>query len=388
MKACFSLRHATLAALCMTLSLRLLSPAYGEANAELDGLMTLRDYHSRKISSHDVTGANNDGNCCQALAPGETKVIADIRGAGIIRHIWTTINSPEPYHLKKIVLRMYWDGETTPSVEAPIGDFFGLGLGEYFLYQSKPLSVGSMKALNCFFPMPFGRGARITVTNEGTEAARQLYYNIDYEEHARIPDTHARFHAQYRQAMPTPGWTNDWIKNGTPLANNKENPDGADNYVILEAKGRGHYVGVTHSLMQNQGDWWGEGDDMIFIDGEKIPSMKGTGAEDYYLGAWGYTSAENKQPTFAYGLYGNPLNGGDSRGAKWMVYRYHLESPVNFNKSIRVTIEAGHANHRSDNYFTTAFWYQAEPHGPFPVMPPVEQRIPRLQQTGGPEVAQ
>ena len=141
-----------------------------------------------------------------------------------------------------------------------------------------------------------------------------------------------------------------------------------------------------HSILQNQGDWWGEGDDMIFIDGETKPSINGTGSEDYYLGAWGYGTGGESRPTFAYQRYGNPLNGGGDRGAKWMVYRFHLESPITFNKSIRVTIEHGHANHRSDNFYTVGYWYQAEPHAPFPPLPVVEERLPQLKQTGGPEV--
>jgi hypothetical protein len=357
------------------------------AAGELDSLARFRAYKSRRISSHDRAGANDDGQWKSPIKAGETRELADIAGAGVIKHMWFTINSGERHHLKRIVLRMYWDGERTPSVEAPIGDFFGLGLGEYFTYESKPLSVGSQNALNCYFQMPYSRGARITVTNEGREDVRAFYYNFDYEEHESIPADLGRFHAQYRQAAPTKGWTNEWQRNGEPKINDRPNPKGEGNYVILEAEGRGHYVGVTHSILQNQADWWGEGDDMMFIDGEETPSIIGTGAEDYYLGAWCYGGCGGTgRPTFAFERYGNPMNGGDDRNAKWMVYRYHLESPVTFTKSLRVTIEAGHANHRSDNYYTVAFWYQAEPHGAFPALPPVEDRIPRLRPTGGPEV--
>jgi hypothetical protein len=354
--------------------------------SDLAHLAQFRDYKPRRISSTDPENRNADGTHRKPIGPGETREIATIEGAGIIKHIWITIATPEAHHLKKIVLRMYWDGEQSPSVDAPIGDFFGLGLGEYFTYESAPLSVGSQRAMNSYFPMPFSDGARITVTNEGGERIQAFYYNFDYEEHRSIPKTLARFHAQYRQATPTAGWSNEWVNNGDPRLD-KANPDGAGNYVILDVKGRGHYVGVTHSLLQNQGDWWGEGDDMIFIDGETTPSIIGTGAEDYYLGAWCYGGCGGSgKPTFAFQRYGNPMNGGDDRGAKWMVYRYHLESPVAFTKALKVTIESGSANHRSDNYFTTAYWYQGEPHEPFPALPPVADRIPRLKQTGGPEV--
>jgi hypothetical protein len=377
------------AALVLAASPSLMSAQAQDAGDELADLARFRNYKARRISSYDRTGANDDGNWKSPIKPGETREIANIKGAGIIKHMWFTINSPERHHLKKIVLRMYWDGEQTPSVEAPIGDFFGLGLGEYFLYESAPLSVGSQQALNCYFPMPYSTGARITVTNDGKENVNAFYYNFDYEEHASIPEDVGRFHAQYRQAAPTAGWTNQWQGNGDPKINDRQNPKGEGNYVILEATGRGHYVGVTHSLLQNQADWWGEGDDMMYIDGEETPSIIGTGAEDYYLGAWCYGGCGGKaKPTFAYQRYGNPMNGGDDRNAKWMVYRYHLESPVTFTKSLRVTIESGHANHRSDNYFTVAYWYQSEPHGAFPALPPVDERIPRLKDTGGPEVRQ
>lgn len=351
----------------------------------------LRDYSSERVSSYDVSGANDDGNWKNKIKPGDTRTIAEMNGPGIIKHIWITIASNEPQHLKKIILRMYWDDETTPSVEAPIGDFFGLGLGKYFLYESKFLSVGSQRALNCSFEMPFRKSARITVTNEGEQAIDAFYYNIDWEKHRSLPENIAYFHAQYRQATPTKGWTNDWKYNGDAHINNKKNKTGENNYVILEAKGRGHYVGVTHSIVQNQGDWWGEGDEMIFIDDEKKPKIHGTGAEDYYLGAWcyggcGISPFGHSKPTFAYSEYGNPQNGGDDRGAQWTVYRYHSESPIVFNKSIKVTIEHGHANHRSDNYYTVAYWYQVEPHAPFPALPSVKERIPELVNTDGPTI--
>jgi hypothetical protein len=133
------------------------------------------------------------------------------------------------------------------------------------------------------------------------------------------------------------------------------------------------------SVLQNQDDWWGEGDDMFFIDGEKLPSINGTGSEDYFLGAWDF----GNQP-FSYALFGAPVKGEERAGSRSSVYRFHLDSPITFTKSIRATIEHGHANHRSDNYFSVAYWYQTEPHGAFPPLPPAEQRIPKLFPVGGP----
>ena len=358
-------------------------------SSELSTLPVLRTYSNHRVSSHDRTGANDDGNWQNPIRAGETRTIAEIDGPAVISHIWITISTPESYYLKKIVLRMFWDGEATPSVEAPIGDFFGLGFGEYFLYESAVLSVGSQRALNTFFPMPFRRSARLTVKNEGDETVSAFYYNIDYERHEQLPDDIGYFHAQYRQGTPNPGWTTDWTLNGDDLVNEHRNLDGADNYTLLDATGRGHYVGVTHSILQNQGDWWGEGDEMILIDGDTTPRIIGTGSEDYYLGAWcyggcGISPFGNARPTFAFQRYGNPVNGGDDRGAKWMVYRLHTESPVVFQDSIKVTIEHGHGNHRADNFYTVAYWYQVEPHGPVPELPAVADRIPRQFETGGP----
>ena len=343
----------------------------------LANLPQAKDYVQKRSSSYDRSGANADA---RTLAPGETLAVLDDSGPGIITHIWFTIASQDPWHLKALVLRAYWDREATPSVETPIGDFFGLGLGDYYLYQSIPLSVGSDKALNCFFPMPFHKHARITVTNEGSRKVDALYFNIDYREYSKpLPVDQLYFHAQYRQANPNAGRTTDWKSNADPLVNDKKNLDGAGNYIWMEATGGGHYVGVTMSILQNQDDWWGEGDDMFFVDGETRPSINGTGSEDYFLGAWGFAAG-----AFNYGLYGAPVKGPEKAGSRSSVYRFHLDSPITFTKSLRATIEHGHANHRSDDFFSVAYWYQAEPHAEFPRLPPFEERIPKLHAVGGP----
>lgn len=334
-------------------------------------------YTLHRASSTDPTGANAD---FRSIAPGATLTVLDTDGPGMISHIWFTIATGEAYHLKRIVLRMYWDGEKDPSVEAPIGDFFGLGLGVYHNWQSQVLSVGSDKSLNSFFPMPFRHHARITVTNEGKERVGSFYYNIDYRTYTeQLPADTIYFHAEYRQAQPNHGWTNNWTSNGDPLVNNKTNLDGKDNYVWMEAKGHGQYVGVTMSVLQNQDKWWGEGDDMFFIDGEKKPSIVGTGSEDYFLGAWDFGGKP-----FSYQLYGAPIVGEELAGSRSSVYRFHLNAPIPFTKSIRATIEHGNANARSDNFYSVAYWYQSEPHEPFPPLPPVEDRLPTLQHVGGP----
>jgi hypothetical protein len=361
--------------------LALAVPALAQNLSSLSGLMASltepHDYVLKRISSWDRSGGNADS---RKIGPGETFTVLEESGPGAITHIWITIASPENAHLKKLVLRMYWDGESTPSVEAPIGDFFGLGLGDYFTYGSFPLAVGSTKALNSFFPMPFRKEAKITVTNEGKLLVGNFYFNIDYRAFKTpLPADTCYFHAQYRQAAPNKGWTNQWKYNGDPLVNGRPNLTGEGNYVWMEAKGRGHYVGVTMSVFQNQDGWWGEGDDMFFIDGEQLPSISGTGSEDYFLGAWDFGDQ-----AFSYGLFGAPLKGAELAGSRSSVYHFHLDSPIPFTKSIRATIEHGHANHRSDNYFSVAYWYQTEPHAAFPPLPPVDQRLPKLYPVGGP----
>jgi hypothetical protein len=346
------------------------------AAEELLTLARLRKYKTRRSSSWDRTGGNNDSI---PVEPGQTASLLDVSGAGVVTHIWFTINSPDPMHLKNLVLRAWWDGEATPSVEVPIGDFFGLGLGEYFVYQSALLAVAPIKALNAYFQMPFASSARIAVSNEGKVRTDNLYFAVDYVTLASLPGDVGRFHAQYRQAAPCKGWTDDWTNNGSSGINERKNLSGAGNYVFLEATGKGHFVGVTQAVEQNQDGWFGEGDDMIFIDGDAMPTINGTGTEDYYNGAWDFGGQ-----AFANLHQGAPYIVDPERiGGRYCLYRWHTESPITFEKSIRVTIEHGHANHRSDNFYSTAYWYQAEPHAQFPVLPEPAARVPRIFRVGG-----
>jgi hypothetical protein len=373
--------HRIVFAMCALVCVLMCASAWAQSeisqSTELSSLISPHPYVQKRASSYDRTGGNDD---FRKIAPGETLTLLDDSGPGVITHIWITIASSEKYHLKKLVLRMYWDDEASPSVEAPIGDFFGLGLGDYFLFESTPLSVASDKALNCFFPMPFRRRARITVSNDGKEEVDAFYFNIDYQALIKdLPANTVYFHAQYRQATPAKGWTNQWESNDAAAVNVKKNLDGQNNYVWLEATGQGHFVGVTMSILQNQDGWWGEGDDMFFVDGEKLPSINGTGSEDYFLGAWSF----GDHP-FSYALFGAPVKGSESAGSRSSVYRFHLDSPIPFTKALRATIEHGHANHRSDNFFSVAYWYQNEPHATFPVLSSVEERLPRIYPVGGP----
>lgn len=312
----------------------------------LQNLSRHQDFTSKRISSFDRTGGNNDR---LNIPPGGTVTLAEIKGPGAIHHIWVTI-AAEPFYGRKIILKIYWDGEEFPSVEAPIGDFFGVGHGLNRNISSLPLSCSSEgRARNCYWYMPFERSARITATNEGAQPVGAFYYYIDYRKLPMLPQDTPYFHAQYCQEMPCqPG----------------------KNYVICDASGRGHYVGCNLSILQSAMGWWGEGDDMIYVDGEEFPSLYGTGSEDYFSDAWGMREGENL-------FYGCPLQESDFLvGSKATVYRYHIPDPIPFKKSIQVTIEHGHANDRSDYYSSVAYWYQSEPHRPYPSLPSVEKRIP------------
>jgi hypothetical protein len=342
----------------------------------LGNLATLRDARSRRASSWDTTGGNAD---FWIIRPGETRTIADLRGPGCVRHIWMTTMSREDAYLRRSVLRMYWDGAATPCVETPLGDFFGIGHGMMAEFWSQPLSMSPRdgRGFNCFFPMPFASSGRVDITNEG-ERSLILYFYVDYEEYDRAPNDAAYFHAQWRRENPTDGWG----KKGEPHTNDERaeawtrpNIEGEGNYVILEASGRGHYVGCNLNIdvfEKQQNDWYGEGDDMIWIDGEL--TLRGTGTEDYF------NTAFCPAKTFSAPYHGLTVYSGTDIwpwSGKNSMYRYHIEDPIHFRTSIKVTIEHGHANDLSNDYSSTAYWYQLEPHAQPHPLPPAADRLPR-----------
>jgi hypothetical protein len=300
---------------------------------------------------------------------GETRVISEMKGAGCIRHIWMT-TTHEDNMLRRLVLRMYWDGEETPSVLCPLGDFFGLGHARATYFASLPLQA-SYLGLNCWFPMPYSEGARITVTND-SDRDGFLYFYIDYQEWEKAPEDTGRFHACWRRELV--------VKKDEQTGENSRgetqrlNTTGKDNHIILEAEGRGHYVGCCLHIDTNEPGWWGEGDDMFFIDGEPWPpSLHGTGTEDYFCGAWNYNRLRETYCTPYYGYY---FKGNADYTGKHSQYRFHLEDPVYFQRSLLFSIEHGHANDRQGDWTSTAYWYQTERSKPLPEVGTFEARIP------------
>ncbi|MCL2811735.1 MAG: DUF2961 domain-containing protein [Clostridia bacterium] len=342
--------------------------------ASLSNLHLRRHTKRLRASSYDTTGGNKDH---WVIAPGETRVLADLTGPGCVNHIWFTLMNTqnEPHFLRKVMLRAYWDKETLPSLEVPVGDFFGMGHAMTKNFVSEPLQMSPEdgRGFNCWFPMPFHAAARFEVTNEGKHPLL-LYFYIDYERCEALPQDTLYFHAQWRRECPTDGIDDTSVDNHH-FAGGGCNTTGDGNYVILEAEGTGHYVGCNiniHNLREsNKWDWPGEGDDMIFVDGEAWPpNLHGTGTEDYVNMAW------SPKQEYSAPYHGIILGGDTNWKGKITYYRYHVRDPITFEQSIRVTVEHGHNNHRSDDWCTTAYWYQMEPHKPFAPMAPVEKRLP------------
>jgi hypothetical protein len=347
-------------------------PAAGLAQPGPDGAAFLpsyaraQEYRSLKQSSYDRTGGNRDSF---TLPAGATLELFNAQGPGAITHIWFTIAAQSQTHLKDLVLRAYWDGNPKPSVETPVGDFFGLNLGQYQIYESAYLACSPGKSLNCYFYMPYRHGVRMTVTNEGSRHVGAFYSNIDYLSVNAQPADMLYFHAQYRQSAPCVP-----VKFTGP----KLNPDGRDNYVYAETRGRGNLMGVTLGVLLNAGGWMGEGDDMIFIDDESKPLIIGTGTEDYFLGSWNFGGRDGAVP-FAHRYYGAPvIIMPEQTGGRYCCYRWHGDNPVTFTRYMKHTMEHGHANDRGDNFFSVCYWYQSEPFTDFPALPPLEARIPKV----------
>lgn len=330
-----------------------------DLNFGLGALPIITDAKSRSISPENMEGRPGSGGKAKGgrkgsafinIASKKKAIIAEIDGTGVIHHIWLTFPSKigdELFLSRKLLIRMYWDREDEPSVEAPIGDFFGMGHGVRKTYYSLPMSICPQGGHNCYFPMPFETGARIEIENLSPIEITGFYYQIDYSLTNKLPKNLGRFHAQWRCESPT-------VK--------------LRDYVIVDGiQGRGHYVGTVLSITTLEDNWWGEGEIKFYIDDDKeYPTICGTGTEDYFGGAWGF-GEEFYSP-----FLGLPYSvGGEKTGGQHSMYRWHILDPIRFQKRLRVTIQqigwkSGGLYERSDNVSSVAYWYQIEPHNKFP----------------------
>lgn len=360
-----------------------------------------------RLASWDQRGKNQDYWMIPAQ---ESITLGEIQGPGCITHMWMTSScrksvapslidpklgasaapvmeihpalgvvwdAYDPFYYRKALIKITWDDQDTPSVLAPLGDFFCIGNSYPGNFSSLPFNVslkpeeagkyGAPCAVSCYFPMPFNKKAKIEIVNEN-DLPFILYFNIDYEMYSSpLPEGTAYFHSSWTRQNPCAGWGTD-IQVNSPEVNNVVNKDGKDNYTILDVSGQGHYVGCNLTVKHFQGSWWGEGNDMFFIDGEEAPSLNGTGTEDYFNHGWGMQRN-------AYLFYGTIVHEGDTDGFQ-VSYRFHITDPVRFTKHLRVSIEHGHANQLSDDWSSTAYWYQTLPTQEKLTIAPVGERIP------------
>lgn len=341
----------------------------------LDQLAYIRDAQTGRASSWDKTGRNSDA---WWIEPGESAVLADLKGPGCITHLWLT----QANHYRECLLKITWDDADSPSVVCPLGDFFGLGHGLVNSYQSLLFSASTRNnhvfnagcALNSYVQMPFRQRAVVELVNESSERHRQYFY-VDYETGA-VPNEAGYFHAEFRRENPFGGWGHE-IRVNAPEANiaNKERTAWDNNYVLLQTQGRGHYIGCNISVTNFQGTWWGEGDDMIWVDGYKWPpELHGTGSEDYLNQAWGMQDN-------AFWRNGSSIHEANTDGYQTS-YVHHLENPVRFEREIKATIEHGHGNHLCNEMSSVAYWYAAQPTR-VAAPPAVAQRMPVLRDNQG-----
>jgi hypothetical protein len=345
----------------------------------LGNLARLSQAQTRSISPENFTGEKGKGGMATAgtgaeaarelgqgwkispsirIAPGEVRVLADIQEPGAIQQIWMTPTG----HWRFSILRIYWDGADTPSVECPVGDFFACGWGKYAQVSSLAVCVNPGSAFNCYWEMPFRKSCKITLTNIAADEM-VLYYQINYTL-TDVPDDAAYFHAQFRRVNPLPY---------------------KEDYVLLDGvKGQGHYVGTYMAWGVNNAGWWGEGEIKFFIDGDgHFPTICGTGTEDYFCGSYDF-SVGKEQGQGAYREFTTPYSGlaqvirpdgWYASQTRFGLYRWHIMDPIRFRENLRVTIQA--LSWRSgrrylplqDDIASVVYWYQALPTAPFPPLP-------------------
>lgn len=325
----------------------------------LPDLPRLKRYSAHRSSSQNrYVGSNDDS---KRIMPGETLVMADLTGPGVVSHIWLTVADNEYAWPRLVRLRVYYDGKKTPSVDVPLGDFFAVGHGYERNVDSLPIRDSSYgRARNSYWSMPFRKSCRITVTDEGKRPVTMFYYHVDWQQHPSLPDDIAYFHGYYRQERPAVS---------------------GRNYEFLHVKGTGHYVGTVLNVIQAGVGWFGEGDDLFFVDGAAKPQIYGTGTEDYLSDAWGLRVSTGPWT-------GTPVAEGELVGARLSGYRWHVPDPIPFTKSLWAGIE--HAGwtynddgklrssfeQRPDYFSSAAFWYQKGVNEDLPEPPYGDDRLP------------
>lgn len=317
--------------------------------------------------------------CISCLKAGDTVTLAEMEGPGVIQHIWITVTDrteADHFVLRDLVIRMYWDDETVPSVESPLGDFFCCGFGRGCQVNSLPIVVNPSRGMNCYFPMPFGKRARITLENQHAVDIGGFFYQVDYCLYDALPEETAYFHAQWRRERITTL---------------------AQDYTVLDnVKGCGQYVGTYLALTTLERFWWGEGEMKFYIDGDDdYPTLCGTGTEDYFGGAWSFAAQQEGRtveqtyctPFMGYPFYSktdtihNDYFNDDCPPMRGF-YRWHIMDPIHFEQDLRVTLQQIGVCHkglfeRQDDVATVAYWYQAEPHAPFGPLMEKTLRWPR-----------
>lgn len=361
----------------------------------ISALPYLTSGRSRAVNAENRTGEKGKGGmaeshlgpsrkgspCLKNIMPGQEEILAEIDGPGMLEHIWMTVDAKtsegDCFVLRDLVLKMYWDEETEPSVEAPLGDFFCCGFGTECRIDSSFIAVVPSRGLNAYFAMPFRKKAKIVLENQHVNLIPAFFYQIDYCLYDFLPERTAYFHAQWRRQAVT---------------------ERGKDYVIVDGiKGRGHYIGTYLALSTLQRYWWGEGEVKFYIDGDKeYPTICGTGMEDYFGGSWSFARRENGRMieqtyTTAYlgypyysnrdGLVRNPYHNDDCPPMRGF-YRWHLLDPIFFESDLKVTVQQIGVSHngmfeRQDDLSGTAYWYQEEPHAAFPPLLPREERWPR-----------
>jgi hypothetical protein len=285
---------------------------------------------------------------CLRVPAGQTVAIMDNDGPGVVRHLWITL---EPKFYRNLIVRIYWDGETAPSVESPVGDFLCCAWTLRQKIDALPVNVNPAGGMNCFFPLPFRKHARVTIENQGPVDLEHFFYTINYTLEP-VADDALYFHAQWRRSNPLPYGTD---------------------YVMVDGiRGQGQYVGTFMAWQQNNAGWWGEGEIKMFLDGDvQFPTICGTGTEDYFGGAWGF----GEDYSSSYMGFQQVVKKSGEAGARMTLYRFHVQDPVFFKTDLRVTLQAigwrseGRYLPLQDDISSVVYWYQTEPHAPFPALP-------------------